>query len=129
MPFGVPHHTTAAVPVLLLAATTAGCTHWKTQSVTPRELVTERQPSMVRVSRIDGRRLVLDRPEIVGDTVYGAARGRRHEAGSRPAVALSDIETVAIRRFDPLGTAALTLGTAAVGAVAVIGAMWNERAD
>jgi hypothetical protein len=103
MPFGVPHHTTAAVPALLLAATTAGCTHWKTQSVTPRELVTVRRPSMVRVGRIDGRQLVLDRPEIVGDTVYGAARGRRHEARSRPAVALSDIETVAIRGFDPLG--------------------------
>lgn len=125
--FGAHRSRGVAVSALVLAAAAAGCTHWKTQSVTPREVIAARHPERVRVSGADGRRVVLERPEIVGDTLYGAMRGRGPSA--RPAVALPDIETLAIRRFDPLGTAALTLGTAAVGAVAVIGAMWSDRAD
>jgi hypothetical protein len=33
------------------------------------------------------------------------------------------------RRFDPLGTTALTLGTGALGAMVVFMAMWSNRAD
>jgi len=118
----------AAAPAILLSMT-SGCTHWKTQSVFPADYVIARQPPVVRVSRTDGRRVVLHRPLVVGDTMYGLPRNRKADPSTRPAVPVSEIDAIAVRRIDPWATVGLTLGVAAVGAVAVVVAIYDERAD
>jgi hypothetical protein len=112
--------------LLLLAWTTSACMHWKVQDALPEQVAT-RRPYEVRVTRDDGSRVVLRRPEIVGDTLYGAARGRT--AAPRPGVALADVSEVALRRFNVLGSMALGLGTAALAGVVVLGLVWSSRAD
>jgi hypothetical protein len=120
-----------AAPAVLLVLSTivGGCTHWKTQSVFPAEYVVAQQPPVVRVSRADGKRLVLHRPEVIGDTMYGLQRNRKADRSTRPAVALSEIDAIAVRRIDPWSTMGLTLGVAAVGAIAVIGSLYDARVD
>ena len=117
-----------AVP-LLVSMMVGGCTHWKTQPVFPAEYVIARHPPMVRVSRTDGRRVVLHRPAVVGDTMYGVPRNRKADPSTGPAVPLSEIDAIAVRRIDPWGTIGVTLGVAAVGAIAVLGALYDQRVD
>jgi hypothetical protein len=82
------------------------------------------------VTRDDSSRIVLRRPEIVGDTLYGALRNGRAGAGSpRPAVALADVSEVAVRRVNMVRTAVLAFGTLVVAAYVALGLAWSNRAD
>jgi hypothetical protein len=120
----------AAVTGLVLAAwASSACTHWKVQSAFPEQVVS-RRPQRVRVTRNDSSRIVLRRPEIVGDTLYGAPRDGRAAAGSpRPAVPLIDVSEVAVRRVNAVRTAVLALGTLVVAAYVALGLAWSNRAD
>ena len=105
----------AGITGLVLAAwCLSACTHWKVQSAYPEQVVS-RRPQRVRVTRNDSSRIVLRRPDIVGDTLYGARRDGRAAAESpRPAVALTDVSEVAVRRVNVVRTALLALGTLVV---------------
>jgi hypothetical protein len=120
----------AGVTGLVLAAwCSSACTHWKLQSAFPEQVVS-RRPQKVRVTRNDSSRIVLRRPEIVGDTVYGALRDGRTAAGSpRPAVALTDVSEVAVRRVDVVRTSVLAFGTLVVAAYVALGLALSSRAD
>ena len=60
------------------------------------------------MTRNDSSRIVLRRPEIVGDTLYGAQRdGRAAVWSARPGVALTDVSEVAVRRVNVVRTAVL----------------------
>ena len=120
----------AITSVVLSTWATGACTHWKVQDALPEQVVGEKHPYEVRVTRDDGSRIVLRRPEIVGDTLYGAARGSRAGAAAPgPGVPLADVSEVAVRRVDILGSAALGLGTAALAGVVALGLVWSSRAD
>jgi hypothetical protein len=115
-----------SVPLAAFAAlSSTGCTRWRTQDVTPRELLSARKPEQLRITRLDHSRVVFRRPQLVGDTIYD---GRLHR-DERAQVPVSGVSEIAIRGWDPLGTIALTLGTAALGAVVAVGAVWSSRAD
>jgi hypothetical protein len=104
--------------------------HWRTQSVAPEWLVRERRGAELRVTTRDGTRLVLHRPELVGDTLFGAPPDTWPRDGRpRPAVALADVREVAVRRFNAIGTAAAGLGTLALAGVIVLGLLYSDRAD
>jgi hypothetical protein len=120
----------AGVTGLVLAAwSSSACTHWKVQSAFPEQVVS-RRPQRVRVTRNDSSRIVLRRPDIVGDTLYGAPRDGRAAAGSpRPAVALTDVSEVAVRRVNVVRSAVLALGTLVVAAYVALGLAWSNRAD
>ena len=120
----------AGITGLVLAAwCSSACTHWKVQSAFPEQVVS-RRPQKVRVTRDDGSRMVLRQPVIAGDTIYGAPRNGRVSAGSpRPAVALTDIGDVAVRKVNVVSTVALTLGTLALAALAAFSYAWSMRAD
>ena len=120
----------AGVTGLVLAAwCSSACTHWKVQSAFPEQVVS-RRPQKVRVTRNDSSRIVLRRPEIVGDTVYGALRDGRTAAGSpRPAVALTDVSEVAVRRVSVVRTSVLAFGTLVVAAYVALGLALSYRAD
>ena len=82
------------------------------------------------MTRNDSSRIVLRRPESVGDTMYGAARkGRAAVASPRPAVALTDVSEVAVRRVNVVRTTVLALGTLALAAFAALGYLWSMHAD
>jgi len=84
----------------------------------------------MRVTRNDSSRIVLQRPEIVGDTVYGVPRDGRTAAWSpRPAVALTDVSEVAVRRVNVVTTSVLAFGTLVVAAYVALGLAWSYRAD
>jgi hypothetical protein len=120
----------AGVTGLVLATwSSSACTHWKVQSAFPEQVVS-RRPQRVRVTRNDSSRIVLRRPDIVGDTLYGAPRDGRAAAGRpRPAVALTDVSEVAVRRVNVVRTAVLTLGTLVVAAYVALGLALSNRAD
>ena len=120
----------AGITGLVLAAWSwSACTHWTVQSAVPEQVVSRRPPT-VRVTRNDSRRDVLRRPEIVGDTVYGVPRDGRTAAGSpRPAVALTDVSEVAVRRVNVVRTAVLAFGTLVVAAYVALGLALSNRAD
>ena len=115
--------------LVLAAWCSSACTHWKVQSAFPEQVVS-RRPQKVRVTRNDSSRVVLRRPEIVGDTVYGAPRDGRTAAGSpRPAVALTDVSEVAVRRVSVVRTSVLAFGTLVVAAYVALGLALSYRAD
>jgi hypothetical protein len=120
----------AGVTGLVLAAwCSSACTHWKVQSAFPEQVVS-RRPQRVRVTRDDGSRIVLRQPVIVGDTLYGAPRsGRVSAASPRPAVALTNVSDVAVRKVNVVSTAARTVGTLALAAFAGFAYLWSMRAD
>ena len=120
----------AGITGLVLAAwCSSGCTHWKVQAAFPEQVVS-RRPQKVRVTRNDSSRIVLRRPEIVGDTAYGALRDGRTAAGSpRPAVALTDVSEVAVRRVSVVRTSVLAFGTLVVAAYVALGLALSSRAD
>jgi hypothetical protein len=47
----------------------------------------------------------------------------------RPAVALTDVSEVALRRINVVGTAVLGLGTIALAGVIALSLAWSNRAD
>ncbi len=110
--------------LLLGVCLLAGCTSWRVQHVSPVDLLS-REPPRLRITRADRSRIVLHRPQLVGDTIIDG-RVRR---GVRTKVPLNEVVDVAVRKWDPAETAALVLGTSAVGAVVTIGLIWDSRAD
>ena len=120
----------AGITGLVLAAwCSSACTHWKAQSAFPEQVVS-RRPQRVRVTRNDSSRIVLRRPEIVGDTLYGTPRDGRPATGSpRPAIALTDVSEVAVRRVSVGRTTALALGTLVVAACAALNYLYSLRDD
>lgn len=110
--------------LLLGVCLLAGCTSWRVQHVSPADLLS-REPRRLRITRADRSRIELHRPQLVGDTIIDG-RVRR---GVRTKVPLNEVVDVAVRKWDPAETAALVVGTTAVGAVVTIGLIWDSRAD
>lgn len=102
----------------------SACSSWRTQPVTPRELIETQHPGAVRVERLDRSRIELRHPRLAPDSLVGEHRGQRS------AVALADISRVAVRRGDGLKTGGLVLGIVAtpfalIGIACALGADCN----
>ena len=89
-------------------ASVEGCTRWSLQPLPPAQLVEAQRPRHVQTRGHDGQRIVLERPWVEGDALVGV---QRHDTIR---VALADIDKLAVRRFDLLKTAGLTIVTAGV---------------
>jgi hypothetical protein len=87
----------ATVLLTMLAA----CSSWQVQPAAPAQLVSESSPSQVRVQLHDGRRLVLRQPTVRADSLIGR--------GDSTSVAVADIDSIALRRFDTPRTIGLTV--------------------
>src|SRR6266850_6265104 len=57
---------------VLIILTITSCSVWRTEDVTPQQLVESRSQATIRVTRDDGSLLVLERPAIHGDTLIGS---------------------------------------------------------
>ena len=70
--------------------------------------------SQVWVTRTDRSTIVVQKPEVVGDTLNGLVSGREES------IPLSDVQQMKTRVSDPKATRNLALGIAAVGAIGVV---------
>jgi hypothetical protein len=76
--------------------------------VAPQQLVADTRPGAARVRQPDGTRLVIARPQIVGDSLTGSS-------GCGPVgVVSSDVTEIAVRRTSALKMGGLVLGILAL---------------
>ena len=95
----------------------AACTSWHVhEGVSPLQLITTEHPRVVRLTRTDGSRMVLDQPQVAaGDSLVGV------HYGVRSGVAVSDVAQVATPRLSAGKTIGLFLGLSVVAVgIAVI---------
>ena len=115
---------------VLAVACLSACTKWQVQQASPQQLLTQHQPEKLRVSLVDNTDVVLRRPEIRGDSLYGVrdeselrldyASGRPPSHGASAALPLADVEKVAVRKIDPV-TTGLLVGVGVAAGVFLIG--------
>ncbi len=113
-----------AVSSILLPVYLSSCTSWQVQSVSPEQVVTEDQPSKIRVTLTDSSELEMGQPRIVGDTLRGLVKGKPFRGAVKDSllerdVLLADIATVRIKKPDVTKSVFLGLGIAA-GAFVVL---------
>jgi len=103
---------------ILLPAYLSSCTAWHVQSASPEQVITEDQPSKIRVTLTDGSALEMEQPRIVGDTLRGMVKGGVESSPGETAVhrvlverdvLLADIATVRVKKTDAAGTVLLVL--------------------
>jgi hypothetical protein len=106
----------SAVSLLLVTSLlTSSCRGWSVQGTTPSDYMREHQPSSVRLFKRDGKQVVLMEPEVVGDSLRGYA-----VTTGRPSFALSDIDSLAVRKTKWGNTVLLIGGLSAAVVVATL---------
>jgi len=110
-----PHHERRlAGTLLLLLIYLSGCTSWHVQNVAPAQVIADRHPTAVRVTRADQSRVVLQNPTVVGDTLVGAPDSARAAVERR--IALSEVQKIEVQQ----GDAGKTIGLAVAAAGLVV---------
>ena len=102
-----------AVAVWLVAAT-SGCTVWKVEPVSPRQVLSNPKVTEVRIVSTDSLPIEIYDAKLVGDSIYGHPS---KQAVARIYVPLSHVKTIATRHASVGRTALIVL--AAGGAVAL----------
>ena len=99
-----------SIACALLLCYLPACTSWHVhEGVSPLQFITTEHPRVVRLTRTDGTRMVLDQPQVAaGDSLVGV------RSGVRSGVAVSDVTQVAISKFSPGKTIGLFVGLSAV---------------
>src|SRR3989442_4546506 len=107
----------------LLLCYLAACTSWHVQEgVSPLQLISTKHPRVVRLTRADGSRTVLDQPRIAaGDSLAGVHNG------VLSSVAVSDVTQVATPRFSAGKTIGLFLGLSVVAVGTAVVACLSSR--
>ena len=77
--------------ILILAS--AGCVGWRSESVTPRELLRGGEVDAVRILKPDSTRVEMWGPAIVGDSITGHPTERAIARFTLPLSAVQSIET------------------------------------
>ena len=63
------------------------CTSWRAQSFSAQAVILDERPKRIRLTRLDGSRVEITNPRIVGDSIVGTNRDWGRLANG-PAVAL-----------------------------------------
>jgi len=93
---------------LALAAALGACTTWSQRPV-PSPAGEQRYAGPVRVTRTEGRPVLLDGVTVGADSIVGRAH---RNPDARIAIPISEVRRVEARRADPLATVVLVLATA-----------------
>jgi hypothetical protein len=103
-----------AATVLLLVYL-PDCTSWQVQNASPQQVILERNPERLRITRVDSTTVMLHAPRMSADTVIGLSS----TGATVPliGVPLSEIAHVAIRKGDT-GKSLLLVG-AIIGVLVV----------
>lgn len=94
------------------------CTTWRAQSFPAQAVILDEHPKRIRLTRLNGSRVEITNPRIVGDSIVGASPGSRRLAA---AVALDDIRFVETRQIHAGNTTLLVFGLG-IAALAVAAA-------
>jgi hypothetical protein len=95
----------------VLASYLTACTSWQVQRLSPQQVLTTEQPTAMEVMRSDSTRVVLTQPEVSGDSLVGLTKD------GRLSIPLTDIASVALRKWAPVKTVGMMLGVAALAVV------------
>ena len=122
----MPGHGSHAwsLTVVLVAAALGACTSWHVETV-PAAQVVARRPDALRVQYESGRREVLYRPEIRGDSLVG--RRNATAKGPRVALGLADVKGVATNHLDAGRSVGLLLGIGGAAFIAAYAALSNMQ--
>ena len=111
--------------LVLAMAFLSGCRTWQPTTVSPRVLIAEEQPRLIRVTGPDGVPRVVAGPRIEGDAIVVAAECRRspsprggYMCPTEAVLALNDVRDIEVRRVSAGRTALLLLVAAPVWVVA-----------
>ena len=104
----------------LLAIYLPGCASWRAVGPSPTAVMERDNPRAIRVTRADGSHVELHLPSIQGDTLMGQTRRKvkGKVRDSLAAIPLSEVKTVAVRKFSP-GRTVLFVGGVVGGIIAV----------
>lgn len=111
----------ALLPPVLLA----GCiSHWETQVAPPALVVQVSTAHEYRITRSDGSRVTLFKPNVVGDSLVGRQSPvpAWPDTASRVAIGLTDIRSIAAKEPDVMASVAVG------GAVTIVGFIMLFRA-
>lgn len=107
MQFWRRHQGIRAGLAVLLLALHAGCSSWRVQPAAPAEVLAEQPHKRVRLTLVDSGRVEIHCPRLANDSVIGV---RSDTTGCRAiapaaardsvAVALSQVDSVAVRKAD-----------------------------
>ena len=110
-------------PLLLVGG---ACGQWDVQRLSPAELVFQHTPDRIQVTRrtavSETTKVVLYNPAVLGDTLVGVTQGTVRV--DTLAIPVAEVVTVAVRRFDPGATIALSLGI--VGLIGITAAGFDR---
>jgi hypothetical protein len=101
--------------LLLITLQGAACQAWHAEAGAPPAVLATYQPTKLRVTRTDGRQVVLQHPAVRGDTLVGIAHNQNEQQEVR--IALTDVRQVATRGFSAGRTVALGVGVLGVAAI------------
>ncbi len=93
---------------ILLPAYLSSCKSWQVPPVRPEQVITEDQPSKVRITLSDSSTVEMEQPRIVGDTVRGTVKGPPPKDAQQGAkyviterdVLLADIAILRVKKTD-----------------------------
>ncbi len=100
------------IACILLPCYLLACSSWKTLEVSPVQVISEEQPSKVRLTLTDGSTVVLEQPVVSGDTLTGVGEGEH------VTIPVSDVTDVAVRKTNvgaSIGLGVLALGVIGAG--------------
>ena len=103
----------SARTVLILYLSCTACTSWRPDSLTPQAVV-QSQPASLRVTRTDSSQVILNNPQMQGDTIVGVGQ---HKAQVR--VPLDSVRLTDTRRGDAGKSVLVLLGLAAAVAAVI----------
>lgn len=103
----------SARTVLIVYLSCTACTSWRPDSLTPQAVVASK-PLSLRVTRTDSSQVVLNNPQMQGDTIVGIGS---HKAQVR--VGLGSVLLTETRRGDAGKSMLVLLGVAAAVAAVI----------
>ena len=103
---------TRAAAMVWVTLASSGCLAWRTEAVSPREVLAKRGVEAVRVTRHDKSKVEIWDPMLQGDSIVGHPTER---AIARLVMPLSQVETIAVRKKSFGKT--LLIGLGIVGAI------------
>ena len=99
---------TRFIACILLPTYLAACSSWKTQELSPDQVIAQEHPEKVLVKLADGSKLVLTQPQVSGDTLMGI------EGTEQRHIPLASVSAIELKESDAALTAAFIVGTVVV---------------
>ena len=100
-------------------AASAACTSWRVEEVSPAQLISEDNPSHLRVTLKDGSRVEMEHPETVGDTLVSRIQDPlpSGSGSSTERIPFSYVARIETKHTSPGKTAGLVVGLTALAAI------------